>query len=291
MSSPLSSSNHRSPLTEEVQAKSGVDSKSANPGVLEELIHYFKYASSAYTPVCPRPNGAHLVTHFSNAITDIQGFIARDEERKEIIIALRGSASIADVVLDTQVMLVPFLAPGVNAPHGTRVHSGFLVAWDSIAPSVLPLLTTQLALHPDTRRIITVGHSLGGAISTLAAMSIMVKHQQDIARGREVKNYSYGAPRIGNKIFSEFVNGRLGTNAFRVVHANDGVPTMIPRELGYHHHGIEYWQSDDPPSEDTLYQCSADGEDPSCSASIPSGGVNTAHMSYFGILATTPFCL
>ncbi|KAK7461704.1 hypothetical protein VKT23_008130 [Stygiomarasmius scandens] len=188
-------------------------------------------------------------------------------------------------------MMVPFLAPGVNAPHGTKVHSGFLAGWDSVAPSVLSILTAQLALHPDTQQIITVGHSLGGAISTLAAMSLLIKHRKDITGRREVKNYSYGAPRIGNKVFAEFVNSQLGDKAFRVVHADDGVPTMIPRELGYHHHGIEYWQSNDPASEDNLYQCSAEGEDPRCSASVPSGGVNTAHMSYFGILATTPFCL
>jgi len=26
-----------------------------------DLVHYFKYASSAYSPVCPRPNGKKLV--------------------------------------------------------------------------------------------------------------------------------------------------------------------------------------------------------------------------------------
>lgn len=29
--------------------------------LLEELVHYFKYASSAYSPICLRPNGNHLV--------------------------------------------------------------------------------------------------------------------------------------------------------------------------------------------------------------------------------------
>lgn len=28
---------------------------------LAQLVHYFKYASSAYSLVCPRPNGNHLV--------------------------------------------------------------------------------------------------------------------------------------------------------------------------------------------------------------------------------------
>jgi len=66
---------------------------------------------------------------------------------------------------------------------------------------------------------------------------------------------------------------------------------MIPTSLGYHHHGIEYWQRADPADPQTTLQCSADGEDPQCSASIPSGGVNPAHITYFGITVPTPFCL
>ncbi len=30
--------------------------------LFHELVHYFKYASSAYVPLCPRPNGKYLVS-------------------------------------------------------------------------------------------------------------------------------------------------------------------------------------------------------------------------------------
>lgn len=43
------------------------------------------------------------------------------------------------------------------------------------------------------------------------------------------------------------------------------------------HVGIEYWQNPDPPSADTTTECAADGEDPTCSASIPSEGIDLAH--------------
>ena len=69
---------------------------------------------------------------------------------------------------------------------------------------------------------------------------------------------------------------------------------MIPTRLGYHHHGqslsflwiyqcfkkttgIEYWQYTHPPSGETTAKCNAEGEDPTCSASIPSQGMNLAH--------------
>ncbi|GLB44783.1 putative lipase (class 3) [Lyophyllum shimeji] len=243
----------------------------------KQLIHYFKYASSAYNLICPRPNGQTLVLPFSNVMTDIQGFVARDSWRKEIVVALRGSASIVDFLLDSQIVLVPLVTLGVSAPSGTRVHNGFLIAWDSVVVQVLAIVSQQLKAFPGFS-IVTTGHSLGGALATLAAVTL--KHNFPATA---VRTYSYGAPRVGNKMFAEHVNAEFGPRAFRVVHTTDGVPTIIPTSLGYHHHGIEYWLSSDPPSKDTTLTCSANGEDPSCSASIPSRGITPAHVTYFGI--------
>ncbi|KJA25089.1 hypothetical protein HYPSUDRAFT_214138 [Hypholoma sublateritium FD-334 SS-4] len=250
-----------------------------------DLVYYFKYATSAYSPVCPRPNGNSLVIEISNPLTDIQGFIARDKTRKEIVVALRGSASVADVLMDASIVLVPFVSPGVQLPPESRVHSGFLVAWDSISPEVLLAVGSQLATNED-HAVVTTGHSLGGSLALLAAVSL----QQNF-KNAQIRTYSYGAPRSGNKIFSDYVNAKFGDNACRVVHGNDGVPTAIPIELGYHHHGVEYWQHTSPPSNETTLKCDPEGEDPNGSASIPSQGVNLAHATYFGILVGTPFCL
>ncbi|KAK0439013.1 alpha/beta-hydrolase [Armillaria borealis] len=262
------------------------DLRDISPDILEDLIFYFKYASSAYTPFCPRPNGRNLVTEISNSVSDIQGFIARDGDRKELVLALRGSVSIIDILVDSAIVLVPLITPGVEAPSGVRVHSGFLVGWNSIAIQIIAVIKQQLFLHPDLKSLVTTGHSLGGSLATLAAICLRGNFPSLTTR-----TYSYGAPRVGNKEFADYFNGEFGVNAFRVVHSNDGVPTMIPTSLGYHHHGVEYWQTEDHPQENSTKQCSPDGEDPRCSASVPSEGVNAAHMTYFGILATTPFCI
>jgi hypothetical protein len=98
-------------------------------------------ASSAYvTTGCARPNGNTLVSTINNAATDTQGFIARDDTRKEIIVALRGrsaesahlascmvhpifgSTSLQDFVTDAGIALVPFLSPGVSAPGGRETR-------------------------------------------------------------------------------------------------------------------------------------------------------------------------
>jgi len=267
-----------------MQHENNWDPGSIVPDLYLNLVYYFKYASSAYTVLCPRPNGNHLVLQLSNPVTDIQGLIVRDDARKEVVVALRGSISVTDIVIDSQVLLVPFASPGVKLPSGTRVHSGFLFAWDSVAVQVVATVKRVLDEHPDYS-IVTTGHSLGGSLALLAAVSL----QQNIQKS-PIRTYSYGAPRTGNKIFSDYVNATFGEKAHRVVHGNDGVPTMIPVSLGYHHHGVEYWQYTHPASEHTTKKCNAEGEDAACSASVPSQGVTLAHASYFGIAVGTPFC-
>ncbi|SJL17037.1 uncharacterized protein ARMOST_20578 [Armillaria ostoyae] len=135
------------------------DLRGISPDILEDLIFYFKYASSAYTPFCPRPNGCNLVTEISNSVSDIQGFIARDGDRKELVLALRGSVSIIDILVDSAIVLVPLITPGVEAPSGVRVHSGFLVGWNSVVIQIISVVKQQLLLHPDLKNLVTTGHS------------------------------------------------------------------------------------------------------------------------------------
>jgi predicted lipase len=192
------------------------DLSTISKDLYDDLVHYFKYASSAYSFVCPRPNGNTLVLQLSNPVTDIQGFVARDNQRKEIIVALRGSASLTNILTDSQLLLVPFIAPGVKLPSGICVHSGFLLSWDSIALQVYAVVRQQISSHPDYS-IVTTGHSLGGSLALLAAISLMQNFPDS-----KIRTYSYGAPRTGNRNFSDYVNETFGKDALRVVHGNDG---------------------------------------------------------------------
>ncbi|KAF8517176.1 alpha/beta-hydrolase, partial [Hysterangium stoloniferum] len=250
--------------------------------VYEDLVFYFKYASSSYSVFCPNPNGHVLVHSVSDEMPKAQGFLARDDGRREFVLALRGSLSLMNVITDMGLLLVPFKSHGVDTPSGTLVHSGFLIAWNSIVNDVVFSLEQQLDRHPSYSLVIT-GHSMGGALASLAAMSIRANYPF-----LNTTLYTYGQPRTGNDAYSLWVNSELGEHSFRVVHTNDGVPTVTDRT--YRHHGIEYWQNPDPPSANTTTRCNADGEDDSCSSSIPSTGINPAHMSYFNIPAIRPFC-
>jgi len=265
---------------------SPVEKRTVSAATFNDLDMFMKYASSAYAAVCPRPLGNTLVTTFNSAATSTQGFLARDDRNKLLVVALRGSQQLEDFIIDANVELAAFVSPGVSAPVGALVHAGFLTAYNSIASSVITAVRTQLAGPAAGYSLRTAGHSLGGALSSLAAVSLKSNFP-----GSPIQMYTYGQPRTGNAAYATFVNNLFGSNAFRSVHTTDGVPTIIPQTLGYRHHAFEYWQNPDPASALTVRMCNASGEDPTCSDSIPSGGINLAHLTYFNRIASASFCI
>lgn len=89
--------------------------RSISQDLLDDFVRYTKYSSGAYQLVCPRPLGNTLVVQvkafsyelcmsqaklstgqFSDLVTNTQGFIARDDNRKEIVVAYRGSLQLQD---------------------------------------------------------------------------------------------------------------------------------------------------------------------------------------------------
>ncbi|KAG1739802.1 Alpha/Beta hydrolase protein [Suillus occidentalis] len=235
-----------------------------------ELVRYAKYASGAYQVMCPRPMGNTLVTQFTDIITATQGFIARDDTRKEFVVSFRGSREIASAIIDTSLVLSPLRGPGLPRDTDAHVHTGFLYAFRSVGGRVLDVLREQFEKCP-LYDVAVSGHSLGGAIACIAALSIRTTFPDAALR-----LFTFGQPRTGDHSFAELVETVIGIdNIFRGVHSFDGVPTMIPTRLGYRHHATEYWQFAEPCS-----RC-VGGEDPEGSASIPSTGINLPHMVYF----------
>ncbi|HEX5050796.1 MAG TPA: hypothetical protein VFZ65_03405 [Planctomycetota bacterium] len=141
------------------------------------------------------------------------------------VLVFRGTTDLRDWLTNLRV------APA-EWPHGGRVHDGFArglaSVWDEVEEELRRLgLPTYVT-----------GHSLGGALATLAA-----------ALGAFVAAYTFGAPRVGDAAFWRTLRCPL----HRVVNNRDIVPTVPPRRMGYTHGGV-------------LHHIAADGsvhEDPS----------------------------
>lgn len=99
------------------------------------------------------------------------------------------------------------------------MHQGFYYAFDSIKSE----LSQFVAGLKGVSVIHCVGHSLGGAIATLAADWIKAS-----GAASTVKLYTFGSPRVGLQSFSSKCTSRLfSTNIYRVYHRTDPVP-MVP---------------------------------------------------------------
>lgn len=115
------------------------------------LVRYAKFSSTAYADSCANPNGAILVQEVSNNASDTQGYVARDDVNKEIIVALRGSTTIEDVLTDAGTVLVPCVSLGVPYPSNAFCHQGFQSAWNSVAGSLPGSLVSSWPRIPGTR--------------------------------------------------------------------------------------------------------------------------------------------
>ena len=127
-------------------------------------------------------------------------------------VAVKGTASLYDALTD--------LNTGVRTGHtGFPVHQGFYYAFSSI----LPELRGFVAGLKGVNVVHCVGHSLGGAIATLAA-----DWMKAAGVASSVKLYTFGSPRVGMQPFAAKCTTRLcAGNAYRVYHKTDPVP-MVP---------------------------------------------------------------
>jgi triacylglycerol lipase len=99
--------------------------------------------------------------------------------------------------------------------------------WDRLRPLV------QAAVVSNSK-LFVVGHSLGGALAVLTADRI----DRDTDLKASVQGvYTFGMPRAGTPAFADRYNPRLGARTYRLVHAEDLVPTVAPSFLDFHHVG------------------------------------------------------
>lgn len=121
-----------------------------------------------------------------------------------------------DLWLDSQILPASWRTGG-------RVHSGFHQAFADVAPH----LDTALVSLPETHRVWLTGHSLGGALATLATAHLGADRVQGL--------YTMGAPRVGDPAFARALPT---AGHHRFVHRDDWVSTLPPEILGYVHAGV-----------------------------------------------------
>jgi hypothetical protein len=141
------------------------------------------------------------------------GYVALGEgpRQGEALVAVRGTVTGADGLTDAHCAFA-------KSPSGNVVHRGFALTFRSIEQQIVDYFRNY---GTGVHSVHVVGHSLGGAVATLAAEKIAL-------RGREVTLYTFGCPRVGDGDFSRSLTRLLGAqNIHRTYHEADPV-SMVP---------------------------------------------------------------
>ena len=132
--------------------------------------------------------------------------------KKEQVLAFRGTEpkQFSDIAADLK-------AWKSKARTDGKVHDGFYDEVEKVWLDIIPLIHNKTPLN-------ICGHSLGGAMATIAA-SRLENHTDSL--------YTFGSPRVGNKNFVD----NLTVKHYRWRNNNDLVPTVPMAIMGFRHHG------------------------------------------------------
>lgn len=150
-----------------------------------------------------------------DAATDTQGYVAvrrSDDGLGMAVVAFRGTQQVKDWLtnLNAEKTDIHSTDPANTLLLG-RVHRGFNAAFLSVRQQMTDLLADEKDMP-----VYITGHSLGGALATLATW---YTNGNDLAAC-----YTFGAPRVGDDRLAE----RFRTPIYRLVNGIDPVPMVPP---------------------------------------------------------------
>ncbi|KAJ3148355.1 hypothetical protein HDU86_007464 [Geranomyces michiganensis] len=236
-----------------------------------DVLRFQSYAASAYCLKWIFNKKWNCHERCTNGLTDgtvmqdyfnkdsSTGFVAYNDRQKQIVISFRGSLFPMNFYRDLQLLTAPLTIGSASAPADTRVHYGFQESYKVAQARVRAAVDTIRASNPARKdyTIVTTGHSLGGAVSVLAALDMRQRYPD-----AKVQGFTYGEPRVGNEVFAKWVDS-LDMPITRVTAWHDPIPTVPRREWGlnYMHHNTETYITE---NHDNIVSCTepANGDEP-----------------------------
>jgi triacylglycerol lipase len=135
------------------------------------------------------------------------GFVARNRTSGHVFVTFRGTESIADWASNLSF-------PQVDHPWG-RAEKGFKDLYDQCSAPA----RAAVQQAPGAAVFVT-GHSLGGALATLAAADLVASR---VSPGASL--YNFASPRVGDPGFASRFNASV-PNRWRIVNTEDIVTTV-----------------------------------------------------------------
>jgi hypothetical protein len=149
-----------------------------------------------------------------------------NNDKKRVILAFRGTNTA------TQLAKEIGLSAGVNFALCGNVKNAKALKYfydgynNQLRSSLLAQVKDLVKSHPGFSFYIT-GHSLGGALATIAALDLSCN---GIVSKNQLHLYTFGSPRVGDVHFANAVMGAVSEH-WRVVHDRDAVPHIPPCKM------------------------------------------------------------
>jgi hypothetical protein len=178
-----------------------------------EFIPFAKqwdFGDNAEGRVISASSGAAILRKSSGFCVTARG---KDMFAGHALVVIRGTSNSFDWATDANVGFS-------RGASGHMVHMGFQQVFKELLDSGL----RQYFMRGERpAKVHCIGHSLGGALATLAA-EWLVTH----GRAGEAELYTFGSPRVGSLGYSRHAEEKIGlANVHRVFHQQDPV-TMVP---------------------------------------------------------------
>lgn len=178
--------------------------------------------------------GSVLVSAIHGKVADVGAYVAYRPSSKQLFVAISGTSNFWQTLQDLRT--VKHKHP---VGRGCAVHSGFWKMYNGIRPEVFSAIEKGLRDHKVSELVLT-GHSLGGALSYLLAIDLLLPVGLELLLGLPLKVAVFGSPRCGNTQMSRLwlelaeqyrtKNGKESLKEYSVKGYNDGkVANLNPK--------------------------------------------------------------
>jgi len=185
-----------------------------SPEIMKESFHFSQYATEAYkieyggagrSVFCcafagaeePHIKGAKVVYESPSAgVQQPSHYVAVDRARKCVILCIRGTASLSDVLTDTSGQLEIFEEYGDVMTNGSLLKSARYVVTSAIQ-------YLKNALHANEGfEVVVTGHSLGAGTAILCSLLL----QKQLECNQKLRCFAYAPPPVIDKLNAPGIN-------------------------------------------------------------------------------------
>ena len=169
----------------------------------------------------PKDDLVVMNVSYKSDVKQLRYFIALDRSRRAIVLAVSGTYSCREMLLDANGYAKRFLDGGAHAAIAFSSQR----LWDGVKPKIMELMDE----HKDYELVVT-GHSLGGGASCLLNL---ILHNDEDMKDRNFRVFAFASPPVVTWDLLEASKGRRET-CINIIDQYDVVPFMSGDSVRHH---------------------------------------------------------